>query len=196
LLKNLIYLGNRRVVYRLSKGELEKRTTLTYYSYLAKKQRYGKAMLIPERIDFIKQSNSQTLRMCFDTRDWDTLLTNETIGAPMPTDEQQHKYEPQDPTTAHIHSIHVDQELVDELQRAGFMFGVKLSFGRRFLCFFRSIELFQSLNKATIGCLDDTGKWHNDQMFFRNTLSLGRLKLYMNKGLICCRSVLGVQGNH
>jgi hypothetical protein len=153
---------------------LEKRTTLTYYSYLAKRQRYGKAMLLPAKIDFIKQSNSQTLRMCFDGG-LGTLARDR---------------DPQD--TAHIHSIHIDRDLMDDLQEDGFMFGVKLSLGRRFLGVVRSLEVFQSLNGASIGCLDDKGAWIEGALFYRQTLSLGRLKLYWSKGLVSGTSILSV----
>ena len=155
---------------------LEKRTTLTCYSYLAKRQRYGKAILLPAKIDFIKQSNSQTLRMCFDTEDLSAPPTPDTAQA----------------ASAHIHSIHVDEGLIDDLVQEGFMFGVKLSFGRRVLGAMHSLEVFQSLTQASIGCLDDAGTWNKGALFYR---SLGRLKLYLNKGLVPGSSILGVQKN-
>ena len=79
---------------------LEKRTTLTYYSYLAKRRRYGKATLLPEKIDLIQQSNSQTLRMCFDTRDWDSLQKLQA-----PADEGRRDPDTPELATAHIHSM-------------------------------------------------------------------------------------------
>ena len=91
--------------------QLEKHTTLTSYSYLAKRQRYGKVPLLPEKIDFIKQSNSQTLRMCFNMKDLESFT------------------EP----VAHVHSIHVDSSLLEDLEERGFLFGVKLSLNRTFL---------------------------------------------------------------
>jgi hypothetical protein len=141
---------------------LEKHTTLTSYSYLAKEERYGKAALLPEKIDFIKQSNSQTLRMCFDTRDIAFL------EGPL----------------AHIHSIHIEPTLMEAFQAGGFMFGIKLSFCRRFLCLHRCFEVFQSINRDAIGCLDETGQWIEGSLFYRHTLNLGRLKLYMDRGII------------
>jgi hypothetical protein len=167
---------------------LEKRTTLTQYSYLAKRQRYGKAILLPIKIDFIKQSNSQTLRMCFDTRDWGSQQADAKTGI-----QAQNGLGTPEPSTAHIHSIHVDPDLLDDLQRDGFMFGVKLSFGRRILGLTRSLEVFQSLNRESIGCLDDAGTWNEGAVFYRNTVTLGRLKLYLNKGLIVGQSILDVQ---
>ena len=133
---------------------LEKRTTLTQYSYLAKRERYGKDSLLPDRIDFIKQSNSQTLRMCFDTRD---LAFQE--AAPPEGSAAAHETHAPQATVAHIHSIHVDKDLMDDLRKDGFMLGVKLSLGRRRWGVTRWFEVFQSLNKESIGCLDDAGTW-------------------------------------
>jgi hypothetical protein len=162
---------------------LEKRTTLTYYSYLAKRQRYGKAALLPDKIDLIKQSNSQTLRMCFDVR---------AMGSPQDVNAFTNAGTDQT-LSAHVHSIHVDEGLMDDLLRDGFLFGVKLSYNRRILCMTRSLEVFQSLNRRAIGCLDDTGTWHKGTLFYRNTLTLGRIKLYLNHGLLHGASILDPQ---
>jgi hypothetical protein len=183
---------------------LEKDTTLTLYSYLAKRQRYGKAALLPDRIDFIKQSNSQTLRMCFDSGY--RAAAHRWHGQTAPDASQ--------PASAHVHSIHVDRDLMDDLIEDGFMFGVKLSLGRRFLGFTHSIELFQSLQvggrddktpdrrlvggaiapaRAALGSLDQTGQWHEGAVFYRNTVDFGRLKLYLNSGLVSGQSILHLQ---
>jgi hypothetical protein len=146
--------------------QLEKRTTLTAYSYLAKRRRYGKQALLPAKIDFIKQSNSQTLRMCFDVRD---------LSAPSAS-------------LAHLFSIQIAENRADAFRdaagRGAFMFGVKLSFARRFLCFHRHIEVFQSIDADRKGCLDDSGAWQDGAAFFRQTVTLGRLKFYAREGLI------------
>jgi hypothetical protein len=145
--------------------QLEKRTTLTSYSYLAKRRRYGKQALLPEKIDFIKQSNSQTLRMCFSVRD-------------LPLDDTR---------LAHLYSIQIEESRADAFQNAShsaFLFGVKLSLVRRTLFFRRHFELFQSLDAGRKGCLDAEGVWHDNAAFYRRTISLGRLKFYARKGLI------------
>jgi hypothetical protein len=141
---------------------LEKHTTLTSYSYLGKQRRYGKAAWLPERVDFIKQSNSQTLRMCFDTR-----------GAGLPAGP-----------SVHIHSIHVDPARLEALESEGFLFGVKLSLSRRVLGVTRSLELFQSIDGGTRGCLDEGGVWVEGAAFFRHTYSLGRVKYYQSSGIV------------
>lgn len=147
---------------------LEKHTTLTTYSYLAKERRYGKVMLLPDKIDFIKQSNSQTLRMCFDTRD-------------LPVDPGEQ---------AHIHSIHIDRDHLAAFEEDGFMFGVKLSLNRRFLCFTRNLELFQSIDGQNKGCLDQRGEWIERAVFYRHTLTCARLKYYAHQGIICDRIIV------
>jgi hypothetical protein len=141
---------------------LEKHTTLTTYSYLAKRRRYGKAALLPERVDLIKQSNSETLRLCFNTRD-----------APFPSGP-----------AAHLCSIHVDPARVDAFEREGFLLGIKLSLNRRWLAITRSLELFQSIDRCARGCLDEDGNWTEGGVFYRRTYSLGRLKFYYQKGIV------------
>ncbi|MBL7202230.1 MAG: hypothetical protein ISS56_18980 [Anaerolineae bacterium] len=147
---------------------LEKHTTLTLYSYLAKKQRYGKATLLPERIDFIKQSNSQTLRMCFDVSDLRSFA------------------EP----SVHIHSIHVDPALQGEYEQGGYLFGVKLGLSKTALGISRNLELFQSVDKGVKGCLDEAGNWIEGALFYRHTYTLGRIKGYAKKGIIPGQSIV------
>jgi hypothetical protein len=149
--------------------QLEKHTTLTSYSYLAKRQRYGKAPLLPEKIDFIKQSNSQTLRMCFNMRDLESFT------------------EP----SAHVHSIHVDPSLLEDLEESGFLFGVKLSLNKTFLGVTQSLELFQSMDKGTKGCLDEKEAWVDGAVFYRHTLACGRVKWYIRRGLIHGQTIIG-----
>lgn len=147
---------------------LEKRTTLTGYSFLAKRRRYGRLVVLPERIDFIKQSNSQTLRMAFDMRE-----TAVPAGA-----------------ATHIHSIHVEPEVLKVFEEAGFLFGCKLSLNKRFLAITRSLELFQSIDGCTRGCLAADGTWVDGAVFYRRTFSLGSLKWYWKQGLIRDRTIV------
>jgi hypothetical protein len=147
---------------------LEKHTTLTSYSYLAKQRRYGQAALLPEKIDFIKQSNSQTLRMCFNMRD---LRID-----PSPL--------------AHLHSIHIQQDHAQSFEEEGFMFGVKLSLNKQFMAVTSNFELFQSIDSCRRGCLDEQGEWVENGVFYRRTLTLGRLKWYLSRGVIHDRTLV------
>ncbi len=158
------------VIYRY---QLEKDTTLSAYFFLAKQRRYGKVPLLPDKMDFVKQSNSQTLRMCFARRDLAAFAD----------------------ASAHVHSIHIDPALLPELEGAGFMFGVKVSLGRTRWGITRNLELFQCIDKtptdqASIGCLDAQGNWVEGALFYRNTLTCGRIKHYIDQGLVPGRAIL------
>jgi len=142
--------------------QLGKHTTLTHYSRFAKKNRYGKVPLLPEKMDFIEQSNSQTIRMCFNTKDLQSFQDS----------------------SGHIFSIHIDPALQQDFEQEGFMFGVKLSFNKHFLGIVKHLELFQSFHKQSKGCLDENGEWVEGGIFYRKTFTLGRLKLFMKSGLL------------
>ncbi|MGD2250770.1 MAG: hypothetical protein PVF58_20425 [Candidatus Methanofastidiosia archaeon] len=138
---------------------LEKHTTLTNYSYLAKKRRYKKSPLLPEKIDFIQQSNSQTVRMWFNVIDF--------AAGPR-----------------HVLSITIDKNILDKLETDGFLFGVKLSFNKGYPRLVKSFEVFQSLDKGKKGCLNKEGKWVDNGVFYRKTYGLGKVKYYKKAGII------------
>lgn len=152
---------------------LEKHTTLSLYSRLAKKRRYGKEAILPEKMDLIQQKNSQTLRLFFNMRD----------------------LKPAKETYPHMLSIRLDPKLLQEFENDGFMFGVKLSFNKRFLGITRCREFFQSIDKDMKGCLKENGEWTNGAVFYRNTFILGRVKFFINKGLIENKSILDIRLN-
>ncbi|OWY18930.1 hypothetical protein C7N43_26130 [Sphingobacteriales bacterium UPWRP_1] len=142
--------------------ELVRNTTLTQYSYFARKERYGKQHLLPQKLDFIEHSNSQTVRMLFEVKDW-TPVT----GA-----------------SAHIMSIRVSPKHLTTLLQEGFMLGMKMSFNRRNRFTTRHFEVFQSLHRQQPGCIDDNGNWNNHHFFYRQTISAGRLKYFASSGII------------
>lgn len=148
--------------------KLEKQTTLTHYSYLAKKERYGKSSLMPEKMDFIEQSNSQTIRMLFNIKDL------KSGHGP----------------SAHVLSIHVAPNLLNDFEKRGYMLGVKISFNRKFLFIFRCYEFFQSISGNSHGCLDNNCEWIPEGIFYRNTVLIGRVKLFLNTGMIENRSMI------
>lgn len=148
---------------------LEKHTTMTNYGYFAKRHRYGKASLLPDKMDFIEKSNSQTVRMWFDTKEL---------------------YAFQEPAS-HILSIHITPDVVQEFEQEGFLFGIKLSFNKRCLCgIVKSLELFQSVHNYVKGCLDENGAWIDDGLFYRQTFMLGRLKWFYTNGLLIHRAII------
>ena len=154
--------------------QLEKHTTLTMYSIFAKKQRYGKTSLLPEFIDFIEQSNSQTLRMYFTMEDID--LEECCDG----------EYS----TSRHLFSIHVTPDLLDEFEREGFLFGVKLSLNKKTFGITRSLELFQSFHHGAQGALDESGIWHDRSVFSRQTITIGRFKCFLSSGILSQQALI------
>jgi hypothetical protein len=146
---------------------LEKRTTLTNYSWFAKKQRYGKTPLLPELMDFIEKSNSQTLRLLFNMNDIGSTGSWEMMAS-----------------SGHLFSLHLDPEFVDELEKEGFLLGVKLSLNKQFLGFTKRLELFQSLHRDSKGALDEHGLWTDNALFYRKTLTFGRIKAFLKSGLL------------
>jgi hypothetical protein len=152
---------------------LEKHTTLSFYSRLAKKRRYGKEAILPEKMDLIQQKNSQTLRLFFNMK----------------------ALKPAKGKYAHMLSIRLDPKQAKEFENDGFMFGVKLSFNKRFLGMTRNREFFQSVDKDIKGCLRENGEWTNGAVFYRNTFRLGRVKFFINKGLIENKSILDFRLN-
>lgn len=140
--------------------QLERGTTLTRFAALARKQRYGRASALPELMDFIQQCNSQTARLWFRAED---LRVAEEA--------------------AHILSIHVEPELLDDFLGCGYLFGVKLAFNRRRWFWTRGLEVFQSLHRTGRGCLDDQGRWVEGAAFYRHMTSLGRIRFFRRSGL-------------
>jgi len=150
--------------------QLERDTTLTMYSCFAKKHRYDKASLLPGKIDFVRKSNSQSMRMYFILDDQLTLKD----------------------TTAHIFSIHIDPSVMEDFEKHGFLFGAKLSFNTIHKGIMESYEMFHSLNKGEKGCLDDHGEWIENATFFRRTSRFYRLKYYKEKGVVKDRTIIKV----
>lgn len=141
---------------------LERNTTLTNYTLFAKKHRYGKVHLLPNALEFIENSNSQTLRMKFNSTD--LLAMHENV--------------------AHCFSIKFKKKIVENLENEGFMLGVKLSFNNKATVGMRHFEVFQSLHKSELGCLSSNTQWLPRALFYRKAYSLSRIKYFKNEGII------------
>ncbi|MBN2443617.1 MAG: hypothetical protein JXJ04_19815 [Spirochaetales bacterium] len=137
-------------------------STLAFYARLAKKNRYKKVMLLPEEMDFIAQSNSQTLRLFF----------------------KKGSYREKTDDTLHIMSIHIDRDVADEFLSQGFMFGVKMSFNKNLLGITLKREFFQSFDNNIPGCLDKSGQWCDNAVFTRISLTIGRIKFFISDAVI------------
>ncbi|MBI4672388.1 MAG: hypothetical protein HY741_12085 [Chloroflexi bacterium] len=141
--------------------QLERNTTLTHYSALAREQRYGKASLLPERMEFISSSNSKTARLKFSSGDLRRFEQN----------------------TAHILAIRLDPAVAAEFASAGYMFSVKLSLNERGLLWRYAHEFFQSLNAGQRGCLDFSNEWTNDAAHAREATFIGNLRYLASQRL-------------
>jgi hypothetical protein len=142
--------------------QVQKNTTLTNYSALARVQRYGKASLQPEQMEFISNANSKTARLKFSRNDLHGFQEN----------------------TAHILGIRLDPALADEFASAGFMFSVKVSFNETAFGVRRSHEFFQSLNAGERGCLDLDNQWTPDAALAREAIFLGNLRYLASRRLL------------
>lgn len=141
---------------------LEKNTTLVRYSDFARKKRYGYSEPLPEWIDHIVQNNSQTLRMWF---------SGGTISGLKEESIQ-------------LCAIHFPPALLEPLEAEGFLFGVKMSFNRRWGPFTKRMEMFQSLSKGTRGCLDAGQSWRENDAYVREVLSLGQFRFLRKDAVI------------
>lgn len=134
--------------------QIEKNTTLTNYSALAREQRYGKASLLPERMEFISNANSKTARLKFSRADLNGFQQN----------------------SAHILAMRFDAPVAAELEHAGFMFSVKISLNRRVLFMRQAREFFQSFNAGQRGCLNFHNVWEPDAALARDAYFAGNLR--------------------
>ncbi|MBK8471581.1 MAG: hypothetical protein IPL33_04930 [Sphingobacteriales bacterium] len=150
---------------------LDQYTTLTNYAYLAKRRRYGREQVLPERMDMIEHSNSQTVRLCFDLHRWAELADN----------------------NVHLFSVHFDETHAAQHATEGGMLGLKLSFNRRRWSHTACFELFQSADGQEMGCLDEQGKWHTRRVFYRHTHLWGRWKWFARSGVSTKEAILITQ---
>jgi hypothetical protein len=142
--------------------ELDPHTTLTNYSYLAKWRRYGKRQILPDKMDMIEHSNSQTIRLSFNLQRWKDLQDQ----------------------SLHLFSIHVSEQIAAQFSTDKMMLGLKLSFNKKKWGYTKCLELFQSADGEQMGCLDDKGNWHNQHIFYRHTRRIYRWKWLVKSGLL------------
>ena len=141
--------------------QLEKNSTLAQYSAFAKKHRYEKSALTPEKMDYIEQSNSKTVRLQYDSLVSDPEVHQEAL---------------------HLLSLHIDSAKLEAMKKDGYLFGVKVSLNKRKGFFSKNTELYQSLNNGENGALDLAGKWIPNVLAKRITYTFGRWKYYQETG--------------
>ncbi|MCX8000544.1 MAG: hypothetical protein N3A69_16595, partial [Leptospiraceae bacterium] len=121
------------------KYKLEKTTTLTTYSHLAKLTRYGKKSPLPEKMHFLQLSNSQTVRLFFEMKSLRQI--EEEI---------------------HLLSVIIDKKVVKEFWSSGYLLGIKLSLSKKKFFMTKSYEFFQSIHLDEFGCLNEKEEWIKD----------------------------------
>lgn len=137
--------------------QLERNTTFANYTQIAKKNRYEKDAIIPEKIDFIEQSNSKTIRLSILQEDLQKLVAEKS---------------------AHLFSIHLSEEIAHIFREKGRLFGVKISLNKHKWLYKKSVELYQSQNNAEFGALNEANVWLPDSIFQRITFYIGKWKYY------------------
>jgi len=135
---------------------LEKRTTLTRYSNFARRNRLKVAPILPTKMDFIYQSNSQTLRLKFRKDDFANIQDK----------------------IVHIFTLRITPEKETLFEKSGFLFGAKISFNKHFLGFRKSIEYYQSLHFNTVGCIDKNEVWLPNKAITRKSYTFRRLRYH------------------
>ncbi len=156
-----------RFTERYFRYRFETNSTMAHYSFFAKKQRYGHVPLMAECMDFSRQSNSQTLRMRFES--------------PLRCMEEK----------VHLFSFHINPEVYKSFHKEGFLFGLKISHNFSFLGYTKSTEWFQSIHNGTVGCLDGD-IWIPDTVFERTTKTFGRFKWIRSFRFISRRRIVAL----
>ncbi len=147
---------------------IEKKTTLTGYSTLARQKRLDFYSELPYKFDSVLQNSSQTLRVKYLSADLAELKEDRL----------------------HLFSIRLDPSKTEIFERNGFLFGVKISLNKHLLGFRKSYEMFQSFNQNELGCLDNSNAWQHNTIFYRNTISHHRLKFFKKNGLLRAKTML------
>lgn len=151
-----IQFEENRYAYRLDKN-----TMMTHYTLLAKKERYGIMPVMPQKIHFINQSNSQTVRLFIKTND---IIQSKSKNS-------------------HLLSIRVDSEKMEQFEKDGYMMTVRMKFNKKILWWTKTWEFFNSINKGEIGCLDQHGRWTKNAVLVRRINSCRRLSLLLKSKL-------------
>ena len=141
------------------KYKLERATSLTNYTSYAKKYRYGKDSILPNKMDFDKRSNSDIVRLKFRKED---------LGVE---------------NTAHILSLRISDKSIKDFEKEGYMVGFKLCFNEEKKFYIKSHEIFQSFFKGNVGCLNSENKFVKNNVYIREVFKRGRIKYNSRKGI-------------
>lgn len=151
------------------KYKLEKTTTLTNYSQLAKLIRYGKKSPLPEKMHFIQLSNSQTVRLFFEIKSLKHI--EEEI---------------------HLLSVIIDKRVTKKFWKSGYLLGIKISLSKRIFFYLKSIEYFQSIHLGEFGCLDEKEGWIKNATLSKIVYSFTKFRYYHSKKILCNQRIIEI----
>ncbi|MCX8000555.1 MAG: hypothetical protein N3A69_16650, partial [Leptospiraceae bacterium] len=151
------------------KYKLEKATTLTTYSQLAKLTRYGKKSPLPEKMHFLQLSNSQTVRLFFEMKSLKQI-----------EDE------------IHLLSVIIDKDVTKEFWKSGYLLGIKLSLSKKSFFITKSDEFFQSIHLGEFGCLNENEQWIKDATLSKVVYSCSKFRYYKSKKILNDKKIIEV----
>ena len=160
-----------RLKYRESdyRYQADKNSTLLTFNQFARRNQHHREVIYPAQMDFIMRSQSSTARMRFDQKGVSSVAGE----------------------SAHLLAIEVDERKLGELQKAGYLVGVKVTFSRRLGWFCKCVDAYQSFDNGKVGCVDDDGSWKADAAFTRTHYTLGRLRWTSRTGYLTKTKIIG-----
>ncbi len=136
---------------------------------IAKKVRYGKTSPLPEKMHFLQLSNSQTIRLFYELKEWKDFESN-----------------------LHLLSIRVNPDKVLEFHKKGFLLGIKVSLNKKKFFLTKSLEYFQSIHKDKIGCLNEKQVWVDNAVYTKTVYSIGKFRYYFKQNTLENHKILKV----
>ncbi|GAB4147461.1 MAG: hypothetical protein OHK0017_09200 [Patescibacteria group bacterium] len=135
----------------------ESRTTLSEYTNLARKIRFGQDFPLPNKIELVKQSYSHLLKMFYRLADYNSLKRDDFVR---------------------LVSIEVQEKVMSEFRSKQTMLGVKIALNKNLLGMTWSQEFFQAWDRGEPGCINGTGAWMPEAVFMRSSFCVGNIKFY------------------
>lgn len=122
---------------------------------IAEERRYGITSIHPDEFAFTNTSNSIVLKSKFEAKSLNQNNKN------------------------HFCSFHIKKSLTKEFLEKGFLIGSKITINKKAGFILVSTEYFQTFDKGKYGSrIDD--KWQENTSFIRYTISIWRIKFYLD----------------
>jgi hypothetical protein len=137
----------------------ENHSTLNDYLVLARRKRFGIPFPLPDKLDIIKQSSGQSIKLFYQLSGFPSLKQDQL---------------------ARVLNMEVNPDLHKVLDKNDYLLACKYVLTKTFFGINFNQEFFQSRDKKQIGCIGEDGKWYAQSIFVRKTISIGRVKLYLS----------------